>query len=77
MSALDFVGGHVLAVDPVPWAQAQMAFTLASHIILVRLGVTWACMTLLHPAGDVDALRCRCHRLGLVAIPGDLVDLGQ
>ena len=26
-----------LAVDPVPWARAQMAFTLAVHIILVPL----------------------------------------
>ena len=25
----------LLAVDPVPWARAQMAFTLATHIILV------------------------------------------
>ena len=40
------IGAHVLAVDPVPWARAQMAFTLASHIILVPLGVSWACMTL-------------------------------
>jgi cytochrome d ubiquinol oxidase subunit I len=39
-------GGSVLAVDPVPWARAQMAFTLASHIILVPLGVSWAFMTL-------------------------------
>jgi cytochrome d ubiquinol oxidase subunit I len=39
-------GGEILAVDPVPWARAQMAFTLASHIILVPLGVSWACMTL-------------------------------
>jgi cytochrome bd ubiquinol oxidase subunit I len=38
--------GPVLAVDPVPWARAQMAFTLASHIILVPLGVSWAFMTL-------------------------------
>jgi len=37
----------VLAVDPVPWARAQMAFTLASHIILVPLGVSWAFMTLI------------------------------
>jgi cytochrome bd ubiquinol oxidase subunit I len=37
----------VLAVDPVPWARAQMAFTLATHIILVPLGVSWACMTLI------------------------------
>lgn len=34
------------AVDPVPWARAQMAFTLAFHIILVPLGVSWALMTL-------------------------------
>ncbi|RYU12992.1 cytochrome ubiquinol oxidase subunit I [Nocardioides iriomotensis] len=33
-------------VDPVPWARAQMAFTLACHIILVPLGVSWAFMTL-------------------------------
>ncbi len=36
----------VLAVDPVPWARAQMAFTLAAHIILVPLGVSWAFMAL-------------------------------
>ena len=35
-----------LGVDPVPWARAQMAFTLATHIILVPLGVSWAFMTL-------------------------------
>jgi cytochrome d ubiquinol oxidase subunit I len=35
-----------LAVDPVPWARSQMAFTLAFHIILVPLGVSWAFMTL-------------------------------
>jgi cytochrome bd ubiquinol oxidase subunit I len=35
------------AIDPVPWARAQMAFTLATHIILVPLGVSWACMTLI------------------------------
>ena len=33
-------------VDPVPWARGQMAFTLAFHIILVPLGVSWAAMTL-------------------------------
>jgi len=41
--------GQVLAaltVDPVPWARSQMAFTLAFHIILVPLGVSWAFMTL-------------------------------
>jgi len=35
------------AVDPVPWARSQMAFTLAFHIILVPLGVSWAFMTLI------------------------------
>jgi cytochrome d ubiquinol oxidase subunit I len=34
-------------VDPVPWARGQMAFTLAFHIILVPLGVSWAFMTLI------------------------------
>ena len=36
----------VALLDPLPWARAQMAFTLASHIILVPLGVSWAFMTL-------------------------------
>jgi cytochrome bd ubiquinol oxidase subunit I len=48
-------------VDPVPWARAQMAFTLAFHIILVPLGVSWAAMTLIAnyrgiKHGDRDAL---------------------
>jgi cytochrome bd ubiquinol oxidase subunit I len=52
----------VLATDPVPWARAQMAFTLATHIILVPLGVSWAFMTLIaNYRGlrhhDQDALR--------------------
>jgi cytochrome bd ubiquinol oxidase subunit I len=34
-------------VNPVPWARSQMAFTLAFHIILVPLGVSWAVMTLI------------------------------
>ena len=34
-----------LQVNPVPWARAQMAFTLAFHIILVPLGVSWSAMT--------------------------------
>ena len=43
-----FGGTAVLAaVDPVPWARAQMAFTLTFHIILVPLGVSWAFMTLI------------------------------
>jgi cytochrome d ubiquinol oxidase subunit I len=51
----------LLAVDPVPWARAQMAFTLATHIILVPLGVSWAFMALVanHRAikkNDADAL---------------------
>jgi cytochrome d ubiquinol oxidase subunit I len=36
----------ILAIDPVPWARAQMALTLATHIILVPLGVAWAFMAL-------------------------------
>ena len=35
------------AVNPVPWARSQMAFTLAFHIVLVPLGVSWAFMTLI------------------------------
>ena len=51
-----------LEVNPVPWARAQMAFTLAFHIILVPLGVSWAAMTLIAnyraiKRHDVDALR--------------------
>jgi cytochrome d ubiquinol oxidase subunit I len=51
----------VLAVDPVPWARAQMAFTLAAHIILVPLGVSWAFMALIAnyraiKKDDADAL---------------------
>ena len=42
------------AVNPVPWARAQMAFTLAFHIILVPLGVSWAFMTLV---ADYRAVR--------------------
>ncbi|HEY6749156.1 MAG TPA: cytochrome ubiquinol oxidase subunit I, partial [Mycobacteriales bacterium] len=54
--------GQILAVDPVPWARSQMAFTLAFHIILVPLGVSWAAMALIanHRAlrhDDADALR--------------------
>jgi cytochrome d ubiquinol oxidase subunit I len=37
----------LLAVNPVPWARSQMAFTLGFHIILVPLGVSWAFMTLI------------------------------
>src|SRR5881398_1049934 len=53
---------RLLAVDPVPWARSQMAFTLAFHIILVPLGVSWAFMTLVANYrglrhGDADALR--------------------
>jgi cytochrome d ubiquinol oxidase subunit I len=49
-------------VDPVPWARAQMAFTLAFHIILVPLGVSWAFMVLIAnyrgiKKKDADAMR--------------------
>ena len=52
----------ILAVNPVPWARAQMAFTLAAHIILVPLGVSWAFIALIAnyrgiKLGDPDALR--------------------
>jgi cytochrome d ubiquinol oxidase subunit I len=52
----------VLATNPVPWAKAQMAFTLAVHITLVPLGVSWAFMTLIANYkglrhGDADAMR--------------------
>jgi cytochrome bd ubiquinol oxidase subunit I len=51
----------VQAVDPVPWARSQMAFTLAFHIILVPLGVSWSVMTLIANYrgirhGDQDAM---------------------
>jgi cytochrome bd ubiquinol oxidase subunit I len=51
----------LLAVDPTPWARAQMAFTLGVHIILVPLGVSWAFMALVAnyraiKKGDGDAL---------------------
>src|SRR5689334_15834424 len=36
----------ILAVNPVPWARSQMAFTLGFHIVLVPLGVAWAFMAL-------------------------------
>ncbi len=50
----------IFAVDPVPWARAQMAFTLGVHIILVPLGVAWAFMILVAERkaikhGDEDA----------------------
>jgi cytochrome d ubiquinol oxidase subunit I len=52
----------ILAVNPVPWARAQMAFTLGFHIILVPLGVSWAAMALIAnyrglKKGDADALQ--------------------
>jgi cytochrome d ubiquinol oxidase subunit I len=53
---------HLLAVNPVPWARGQMAFTLATHIILVPLGVSWAFMALIANyrgirRGDAEALQ--------------------
>ena len=47
MTALHALLVPILAVDPVPWARSQMAFTLAFHIILVPLGVSWAAMALI------------------------------
>jgi cytochrome d ubiquinol oxidase subunit I len=51
----------LLAVNPVPWARSQMAFTLGFHIILVPLGVAWAFMALIAnwraiKRDDADAL---------------------
>ena len=51
----------LLAVNPVPWARSQMAFTLAFHIILVPLGVSWAALALIAnyrgiKRNDADAL---------------------
>jgi cytochrome d ubiquinol oxidase subunit I len=47
MAAAALMGPMLEAVDPVPWARSQMAFTLAFHIILVPLGVSWAVMALI------------------------------
>jgi cytochrome d ubiquinol oxidase subunit I len=44
---VQLVGPVLGAVNPVPWARSQMAFTLAFHIILVPLAVSWAAMTLI------------------------------
>ena len=57
----DVWGPVLLQVNPVPWARAQMAFTLMFHIILVPLGVSWSAMTLIAnyrgiKRGDRDAL---------------------
>jgi cytochrome d ubiquinol oxidase subunit I len=51
----------LLAVNPVPWARSQMAFTLGFHIILVPLGVSWAFMAMIAnwraiKRNDADAL---------------------
>jgi cytochrome bd ubiquinol oxidase subunit I len=61
LSALHTAFAPALAVNPVPWARSQMAFTLGAHIILVPLGVAWAFMAMLanHRAikhDDPDAL---------------------
>jgi cytochrome d ubiquinol oxidase subunit I len=59
---VDLLAAVPLQVNPVPWARAQMAFTLMFHIILVPLGVSWSAMTLIAnyrgiKRGDSDALR--------------------
>ena len=58
---IDVLTSVALAIDPVPWARSQMAFTLAFHIILVPLGVSWSVMTLIAnyrgiKHGDPDAM---------------------
>jgi cytochrome d ubiquinol oxidase subunit I len=47
MALAAWMGPTLEAVDPVPWARSQMAFTLGFHIILVPLGVSWAAMALI------------------------------
>src|SRR3977135_62653 len=59
---MPLLASALLAVDPVPWARSQMAFTLAAHIILVPLGVSWAFMVLVAnyraiKKNDLDALQ--------------------
>ena len=57
IAALDLVA----AIDPVPWARSQMAFTLAVHIILVPLGVSWALMMLIaNHRGIKSTTRMHC-----------------
>ena len=62
MPALDQLVPVLADVNPVLWARAQMALTLAFHIILVPLGVSWAAMSLIANYrgirhDDADALR--------------------
>ena len=62
VAVIEGLGASMIAIDPVPWARAQMAFTLAAHIILVPLGVSWAFMALIAnyrgiKHDDPDALR--------------------
>ena len=59
---MELLAALPLQVNPVPWARAQMAFTLMFHIILVPLGVSWSAMTLIANfrairRGDADAMR--------------------
>ena len=61
VAALPVTALAVVDVDPVRWARSQMAFTLAFHIILVPLGVSWSVMALIANYkgirhGDVAAL---------------------
>ena len=63
----------IVFVNPVPWARAQMAFTLAFHIILVPLGVSWAFMTLIANyrglrRNDPDALVLAQHWSKFMAV---------
>src|SRR4051795_5586210 len=47
VTAADMWIAALPAIDPVPWARSQMAWTLGFHIILVPLGVSWAALTLI------------------------------
>ena len=69
----------VLAVDPVPWARSQMAFTLGVHIILVPLGVSWAAMALIaNYRGDQARRRRRAAaRAAVVEVHGGHVRGGR
>src|SRR3954463_8499647 len=70
----DTLATVAMAIDPVPWARSQMAFTLAFHIILVPLGVSWAFMTLIAnyraiKHDDADALLLAQRGSKYMAVP--------
>src|SRR4026207_1773970 len=70
----DALTSAAFAIDPAPWARSQMAFTLAFHIILVPLGVSWSVMTLIANYrgirhGDPDAMLLARRVSKYVAVP--------